>query len=144
MLNDDKPNQPTKSITKNWFEISDESQGTYNNYSDDYSDVYILVKGNKTVEKGTTAAPNNPNKKVIFKNIAPFTICISRMNNTQVDDAQYIDVVMRMYNLLEYSDNYSKTSRILWQYCRDEPAINAADGEIADFTEANAITDSFK
>ena len=137
MLNDDKPNQPTKSITKNWFEISDESQGTYNNYSDDYSDVYILVKG-------TTAAPNNPNKKVIFKNIAPFTICISRMNNTQVDDAQYIDVVMRMYNLLEYSDNYSKTSRILWQYCRDEPAINAADGEIADFTEANAITDSFK
>ena len=48
-----------------------------------------------------------------------------------------------MYKLIEYSDNYSKTSGILWQYCRDEPAVDD-NGAIADFTEANAITDSFK
>ena len=54
-----------------------------------------------------------------------------------------MDIVIPTYNLIEYSDNYSKTSGILWQYCRDEPAVND-DGEIVGFTEANAITDSFK
>ena len=51
---------------------------------------------------------------------------------------------MPMYNLIEYSDNYLKTSGILWQYCRDEPAINAANGNIVDFYADNATTDSFK
>ena len=60
-----------------------------------------------------------------------------------MDDAQYIDVVMPMYNLIEYSDNYSRTSGILWQYCRDEPAMDD-NGAIVDFNAANAITDSFK
>ena len=61
----------------------------------------------------------------------------------QVDDAHDIDVVMTMYNLKKYSDNYSKTSGILCHYCRDEPVLDN-DGKTADFTEANAITDSFK
>ena len=68
---------------------------------------------------------------------------ISIINNTRVDDTQYIDAVMPMYNLLEYSDNYAKISGILWQYCKDEPALEN-DGTIDDFTEANVITDSFK
>ena len=50
---------------------------------------------------------------VIFKNCAPFTSCISRINSTQIDDDQYIDVVILMYDLIEYSDNYSKKSGIL-------------------------------
>ena len=54
-------------------------------------------------------------KKVIFKNCAPFTNCISEINNTQIDNAKDIDIVMPMYNLKEYSNNYLKTSRILWQ-----------------------------
>ena len=82
-------------------------------------------------------------KKVKFRNCAQFTNCIGRINNTQVYDALNIDVVIPMYNLIEYSYNYSRTSEILWQYCRDEPA-SGHDGTIADFTEANAITDSFK
>ena len=53
----------------------------------------------------------------------PFTNCISRINNLQVNDAYDIDVVMSMYSLKEYSDNCSKTSGILWQYCRDELAV---------------------
>ena len=50
------------------------------------------------------------NKRVIFKNCAPFTNCISEIYNAQIDNANYLEVVMPMYNLLEYSDNYSKTS----------------------------------
>ena len=87
-------------------------------------DAYILVKGkisvNNTAAHGAIA--NNINKKVIFKNCAPFTKCISKINNTQIYDAEYIDIVMPMYNLIEYSDNYSKTSGSLWQYCKEIPA----------------------
>ena len=77
----------------------------------------------------------------MFKNCAPFTDCISKINNTQVDNAKDIDIVMPMYNLIEYSDNYSKTSGSLWQYCKEIPAVND-DGDIVDFNGANA-TDSF-
>ena len=73
----------------------------------------------------------------------PFRSCRSRINHLQVDDAQYKAVVMPMYNLLEYSDNYLKISRILWQYCRNEPAVND-NGEIIDFTADNSETDSSK
>ena len=58
----------------------------------DYSDAYILVKGSISVNNA--AAANNINKKVIFKNCAPFTNCISKINNTQIDNAQYIGIVM--------------------------------------------------
>ena len=155
-LLDNASNQPSKFRTKNWVEINDESRGTYSvnrqiNFKTsmlrsslcDYSDAYILVKGNITVNNTAAdgAAANNTNKKVIFKNCAPFTNCISKINNTQIDNAEYIDIVMPMYNLIEYSDNYSKTSGRLWQYCKDIPAVNN-NGDIIDFNGANA-TDSF-
>ena len=91
----------------------------------DYRDAYILVKGTITVDNTAAAgaAANNAIQEVIFKNCAPFTSCISRINITQIDNAQYIDVVMPMYNLVEYIDNYSKTSGILFQYCRDVPVF---------------------
>ena len=74
----------------------------------DYSDECTLVKGTITVPNtGTTAARNNRNKKVIFKNCAPFTDCISEISNKEIDHAKDIDAVMPMYNLIEYSDNYS-------------------------------------
>ena len=77
----------------------------------DFSDANILAKGTITVPKTTAAgvAVNNTNKKVIFKNCAQFTDCIIEKNNTQVHDGQKIDVVVPMYNLIEYSDAYSKT-----------------------------------
>ena len=108
-----------------------------------YDDAYILVKGNISVNNtaADAAAANNTNKKVILKNCAPFTNCISKINNTQIDNAEYIDIVMPMYNLIEYSDNYSKTSGSLWQYCKEIPDVNNA-GDIVDFNGANA-TDSF-
>ena len=61
---------------------------------------------------------------MIFKNCAPFTDCISEINNTQVDNAKHIDVLIPKYDLTEYSDNYSKTSRSLWQYYSDELVTN--------------------
>ena len=150
-------NQSSKFRTRNWVEINDEARGTYSPNKQikfktlmlrsslyDYSDAYILVKGNITVNNTAAdgADANNDNKKVIFKNCAPFTNCISKINNTQIDNAEYIDIVMPMYNLIEYSDNYSKTSGSLWQYCKDIPAVNNA-GNIVDFTATNT-TDSFK
>ena len=78
----------------------------------DYSDAYILVKGtisvNNTAAQG--AGASNINKKVIFKNCAPFTNCISEINNTQIDNAKDIDIVMPMFNLIEYNGNYVKTT----------------------------------
>ena len=155
-LIDDTSNQPSKFRTRNWVEINDESRGAYNVNSQikfkttmlkstlcDYSDAYILVKG--TISVNNTAAAgagaNNINRKVIFKNCAPFTNCISEINNTQIGNAKDIDIVRPMYNLIEYSDNYAKTTGSLWQYCKDIPALNAND-EIVVFM-VNNLTDSF-
>ena len=99
----------------------------------DYSDAYILVKGKiKITGRGTDAAARQADERdkgLAFKNYAPFTNCISEINNTQVDNAKDIDIVMPMCNLIEYSDNYAKTSGSLWQYFRDEPDDNLADSE---------------
>ena len=110
----------------------------------DYSDVNILAKRNISVNStaAADATANNVTEKVMFKSCTPFTNCISEINNTQIDNAEYIYIVMPMYNLIEYSDNYLKTSGRLWQYCKDIPAVNNADN-IVDFTATNA-TDSFK
>ena len=123
-LLDNSPNELSKFKTKNWFKINDESQGTYDEDNQirfetsmlrsslcDYNNAYILLKGTVTVLNTTSAgaAANNANEKVIFKTCASFIKFMSRINNTQVDDANYIDVVMPMYSLIEYSDNYSKT-----------------------------------
>ena len=121
-------NKPSKLRTRNWIGINDEIRGAYSLNKQirfktamlrsilcDYSDPYILVKGNITVNNTAAAgaAANNANKKVIFKNCGPFTNCISKINNTQIDNAEYIDIVMPMYNLIEYSDYYSKTWKLM-------------------------------
>ena len=68
-------------------------------------------------------------KEIAFKNCAPFISCISEINNTQVGNAKDINIVMPMYNLIEYSDNYAKTTGSLWQYFRDEPDDDLEDSE---------------
>ena len=155
-LLNDSSNKPSKFRTKNWVGINDDARGTYSPNKQikiktamlrsslcNYIDAYILIKGNITVNNTAAdgAAANNTNKKVIFKNWAPFNNCISKINDTQIDNAEYIDVIMAMYNLIGYSDNYSKTSGSLWQYCKDIPAVND-NGAIVDFNGTNA-TDSF-
>ena len=150
LLNDES-NQPSKFRTKDWVEINDEARGAYSPnkqikfktsmLKSSLRDAYILVKGNISVNNtaGASATANNTNKKVKFKNCTPFTNCISKINNENIDDAKYIDIVMPMYNLIEYSDNYSKKSGSLWQYCKKIPALND-DGVIVNF---NGTNDSF-
>ena len=109
----------------------------------DYSDAYILVKGTITVNNTTAADADadDTSKKVVFKNSALFTNCISEINNTQVHNAKDIDIVMPMYDLIKYSHNYSKASGNLWKYCKDIPAVNN-NNAIVNFAENN-LTDSF-
>ena len=135
----------SKFRTRNWVETNDESRGNYTN-SDirfkttmlrsnlcDYADSYILVKETIAItgEGGNVAAERaeERDKGVTFKNCAPFTKCISRISNTDIDNPHDIDIVMPVYNLIEYSDNYSKTSGSLWQYNKDDPNNNLANSE---------------
>ena len=89
-----------------------------------YCDVYILVSRTITITRtGADDAAkwlDERNKGVVLKNCAPFTDGISEIHNTQIDNAKYTDVVMPMYNLIEYNNNYLKTSGCLWQYDRDD------------------------
>ena len=99
----------------------------------DYADAYTLVNRRITItgagDDGAAILADERDKGVTFKNYVPFTKRISRINNTDINNAQDIDIVMSMYNLIEYSDNYSKTSGSLWQYYEDEPNDNIADSE---------------
>ena len=126
-------------------EINDESRGTYtSNHIKfkttilrsnlcNYADAYIFVKGTITItgagDDDAAKQLDERNKGVILKNCAPFTKCTSRINNTDIDNAQGIDTVMLMYNLIEYSDNYSNTSGSLWQYYKDDPKDNIGQSE---------------
>ena len=107
----------------------------------DYSDAQILVSETITVPNAGTAAALNNGKNIIIKKCAPFIDCINEINDTQIDNAKDTDVVMLMYNLIEYND--SKTSVRLWQYYRDEPFLDA-NGALADFPADNNNIDWFK
>ena len=102
--------------------------------------IYIYWQVELTVRNtGEVANPNNT-RNIILKNCTTFTDCISEANNAQIDNAKEIDIVMPMFYLIlwinVYSHNYSKTSRILWQYYEDEPFLDN-NGDIADFPGAN-------
>ena len=131
-------------VIKNWIDVYDQSEGNYNVNKEiriktsmlrsdlcDFSNAYIVVKGNIFVTKKTFNAddidePNNiatnvnasntannnafGNKKLVFKNNAPFINCISKIDGVKIDNAEDLDVVMLMYNLLEYSKNYRKAT----------------------------------
>ena len=116
-----------KICNKKWYVIDSESKGNYSRENPikfltnslesnlcDYSGAYVLVTGN------ITATPNNAATQVVFKNCAPFEDCRTEINDTFVDYANFINITMPMYNLIEYSDNYSDTSGSLWQFKRDE------------------------
>ena len=120
-------NEYWKFATKKWYVIYSESKGNYSHENPikfltnslesslcDYSDVYILVIGNIA----SVGADNNT--KFAFKNCSPFRKCRIEINNTFIDEAEHINIITPMYNLIEYSDNYSDTLGRLWQFKRDE------------------------
>ena len=117
LLDDASSNQPSKFKTKKWVEINNESRGTCNvksqikfkttmlkSSSCNYSDAYIHVKGKTTiigeVDNDEAKRADEKNKGVAFKNCAPFNICISEINNTQIDNCKHIDIIMLMHSLI--------------------------------------------
>ena len=131
LLGNNTSDKVPRFITKIWIEVHDQSGQTYNTNKQirfktsmvrsdlcDYSDAYIVVKGKITVTNTNNDAYD---KKLAFKNNAPFTSCILKINNTLIENAEDLDVVMPMDNLIEYSKNCRKTTGSLWNYYRDEP-----------------------
>ena len=142
--------------TKRWYIINDENNTNYGVNKDtgadnpdtikydtrslkpklfDYAEVYILIDG--TIR----AAAADANTRLALKNCAPFTKCNLKINNEHVDTAENLDIVMPMYNLIEYSDNYQDSSATLYQYKRDEPQ---EDDAIADLTADNSSSFKYK
>ena len=121
-----------KFVIKKQIEVYDQSEKIHNPNKEiriktsmlrsnlcDYSDAYIVVKGTITVVRPDNAKKN---KATTFKNNVPFINCISKINGVKIDNAEDLDVVMPMYNSLEYRKNYRKTTGNLWNYYRDEPS----------------------
>ena len=114
-----------------------------------YSDAYILVKGTITVTApGVNNGANNirdkKNRPLILKNNAPFVSCIRRVNGELIEDADDLDIVMSMYNLLEYSKNYRKTIGLLYNYYRDELSDDADDNNFDNIKVVNSNTFKYK
>ena len=111
----------------------------------DYSDAHIVVKGDITLKKtNRIEIIDIRNRFLAFKNNAPFTNCISKINNVLLGNAEDLDIVMSMYNLLEYSKNYRKTTGIFWNYYRDKhnnSPLNDDDPPTINYN-ADPITDS--
>ena len=120
-------------VTRKWNIVDDNLKSNYDETNEitcntevlesnfyDYNDAYILLRGNITV----IAAPQT---RVVFKNCAQFTKSITKVNETRIDDAENLDLVMPMYNLTEYSSNYSEKAESLWFYSNDETSNFDAD-----------------
>ena len=135
-------NEYSKFATKQWYVIDSETKSEYSHHNPikfltkriesslcDYSDAYILVTGDIVLKKRNAANTDDENinaaTQVVFKNCAPFKDCRTEINDTFVDYANFINIAMPMYNLIEYTDNYSDTSGSLWGFKRDEVANKA-------------------
>ena len=133
----DADNESSKFPTRKWYAINDQNNTDYGEGSEcgttvkfetkdiksnlcDYSDAYILVTGD------ITATGGDDNTRVVFKNCVPFRKCITHIKDEHVDGANNLDIIRPMYNLVEYSDNYSDTSERLWQFKRDVSPVTAA------------------
>ena len=150
LLNDSE-NKSSKFATRKRYIINDQNGGHYGigdeNENDstikfetkvikpnlcDYSDAYILVTA--------VAADTN----VAFKNCAPFTRCATHISDEHIETVENLDIIMPMYNLIEYSGNYSDSSGCLWQFKRDEYSINNAENHALNVALGNSTSFKYK
>ena len=116
----------SKFVTRKWNIVNEQSNANYDVGNEiiynievlesnlcDHKDAYTLVRGNTTITGHQVT-------QVAFENCAPFTKCITKIDGTTIDDAENLDLVMSMYNLIEYSSNYSETTGNVWFYSKDE------------------------
>ena len=147
----DADNESSKSATRKWYVINDQNNTDYGEGNEDSvtvkfetkviksnlcdcSDAYILVTGNITV-----TGDDDDNIRVVFKNCAPFTKC---KTHEHVDNADNLDIIMPMYSLIQYSDNYSDITRSLWQFKRDEK--NMTNGNPGNVITADSTSFKYK
>ena len=158
---DNKSEQLSKFVTRKYVEVNSLSN-TYNENKSirfktpmlrsnlcDYSDAYILVKGTITVtapgaKNGANNIRDKRNRPLILKNNAPFVSCITSINGELIEDADDLDIVMSMYNLLEYSKNYRKTIGSLYNYYRDELSDDADDNNFDNIKVVNSNIFKYK
>ena len=150
----DVDNESSKFTTRKWYVISDQNNTVYGKGNEnnrtvkfetrviksnlyDYSDSYILVTGD------ITATGGNADTRVAFKNCAPFTKCVTHINDEHVNNADNLDIVMPMYTLIEYSDNYLDTSGSLWQFKSHGSPVNN-DGAHVIFNTTNSSSFKYK
>ena len=134
-------NEYSRFATRKWYIINDQNNGQYGRGNENYltikfetkvikpnlcdnSDAYILVTGD--IKVSAIAADIN----VAFKNCAPFTRCVTHINDEHVETPENLDIIMLMYNLIEYSDNYADSSGSLYQFKRDESPMNNAENPL--------------
>ena len=158
---DNESKQLSKFVTREYVRVNSLSN-TYNENKSirfktpmlrsnlcDYSDAYILVKGTITVTApGSNNGANNKrdkrNRPLILKTDAPFVSCITRINGELIEDADDLYIVMSMYNLLKYSENYRKTIGSLYNYYRDELSDDAGDNNFDNIKVVNSNTFKYK
>ena len=153
-LLNDSDNESSEFATRKWYVINDQNNGQYGRGNEnnstfkfetkviklnlcDYSDAYILVTGDIKVS-GVAA-----NTNVAFKNCTVFTRCVTHINDELVETAENLDIIMPMYNLLEYSDNYADSSGSLYQFKRDESPLNDAEN-LLNFALDNSTSFKYK
>ena len=158
---DNESEQLSKFVTREYVRVNSLSN-TYNENKSirfkalmlrsnlcDYSDAYILVKGTITITAlGVNNNANNirdkRNRPVILKNNAPFVSRITRINSELIEDGDDLDIVVSMYNLLEYSKNHRKTIELLYNYYRDELSDDADDNNFDNIKVVNSNTFKYK
>ena len=140
-LLNDSDNESSKFATRKWYIINDQHNGQYGRINEndstikfetkaikpnlcDYSDAYILVTGD--IKVADVAAYTN----AAIKNCIPFARCVTHINDEHVETAENLDIIMLMYNLIEYSDNYADSSGSLYQFERDESPMNNAENSL--------------
>ena len=140
-LLNDSDNESLEFATRKWYIINDQNNGEYDrgNENDstikfeakvikpnlcDFSDAFILVT--RDIKVADVAANTN----VVFKSFAPFTRCVTHISDEHVETAKNLDIILPMYNLLEYSDNYVDSSGSLYKFKRDESSMNDAENSL--------------
>ena len=150
----DVDNESSTFATREWYVINDQNNTVYRERNEDSRTVRFetrVIKSNlcdysdahTVVAENIAATGNDANTRVAFKNCAPFTKCITYINEKHVDNADNLDIIMPKYNLIEYSDNYSDTSGSLWQFKRDDAPVNN-DGNPDEVSTVNSTSFKYK
>ena len=116
-------NESSRFATRKWNIINDQNNVQYSRGDEDENDSTIKFE-RKVIKPNLKIANIAANTNLAFRNCAPFTGCVTHINDEHVETAEDLDIIMPKYNLIEYSDNYADSSGSLYQFKRDESPMN--------------------